>query len=68
MLMVLSALTVHLEFRVLLAKCECDGDKLVLVVAGAVIARHNNTCITNFHLGPCILSNSVDTEYITASI
>lgn len=68
MLMVLPALAMHLEFGVIVAECKCDGNKLVLVVTGAFVARHNDACITNFDLSPCILGNGVDAEHTATLI
>lgn len=59
MLVIHAAPAVHPKPRPLLVERECDGNKLILVVA---VARHHNARIANLHLGPIALSDGVDTE------
>jgi hypothetical protein len=67
-LVVYSASAVHSELGLLFVKCKCNRDKLVLVVAVAVVARHYNTCIANLYLRPSTFSNSVNAEQTVVSV
>jgi hypothetical protein len=64
----LATLAVYPELGILLVEAECDGDELVLVVAVAVVARHHNARISNAHLGPSTLGDSVDAEQTVAPV
>jgi hypothetical protein len=66
--MVRAASAMHPKLGLLLIKGERDEDKLVLVVDVAVVARHNNTRITDLHLEPRTLGEGVDAEQTVAPI
>ena len=51
-----------LECGLLFLEGKCNRDKLLLIVVVATVAGHYDARVADVHLGPGILSESIDTE------
>ena len=66
MLMLPSALAVHLELWLLLIERERDWDEPALIVV--VVTGHYNACVANAHLRPGTLGEGIDAEQTIAPV